>query len=1309
MRKAILLLTVLMVAFASSSAEFVAGVLSAGYGPASNRSKLFVFEPDESTKYGTFADCLALAQKEHVPLFILLTSNDSNSSAFIEAVNSDYRNFIGNLRPLLPAIFGLCSNGSPKSAAQFAADCGASGAYPQYACYWLHEDGSVHKAGGSCSGTGLSFTSKARAFIRNNQPKPYEPPKGNCGFVCGDTALTRLEALPETASVSVPLVRTNNLTNVETNWMVTTYPIGGVTVTNELAWAADGLTATNLDIAVAMTGQWTNDGQVAVSLFNAKWEKFADRTIACVSGPTNGTFFSPCRVAEKGTADELAWGEWTLDYAAATGKVAAAVSERVAPFTLKVTGSPVWDDRAIAFAESVFASAIFKDLCSGHYLTNDLKTVYLAPVLCDRADPATGASLTSHRIAANGRSGTPYLSRNGLLADESSPVGDEFSVEVLRPDGSSVGRLVPQRTAAGEYDCDENTYRIIELILSSVDENESSNNDPVTTAMTLAVGESSPTNEVSICDSEDVFILTGLEAGKAMSFGLADVSSALAPETLEKFAKPNVRIKVATDAEKTAWRELPPALDGVWIFSDEDLASGVAAVVGAWQDAEIATVGTYAAGDGSFVSYVLKAEVAQENKGTFYLPVTNAEYQVEAETNDLPIRIVRTGYTGAAEVRLELDDELTTAPVQSYEMVTQTVTWAENEWGEKTNAFVRIISNGDWDEGGDIVIKVTSGTEAVDLVGTNRFHLTVYQKDDPTAPAGKLAFVEPSPAEKLYVAAGSVLTAKVARIGGKRGELDARVTAAKGTLETNLLHWAKFKTAAQDVVWTLPDQIPAQGRLDVNLTLTGLNGAQTASMSNRISVCVLSADALRPAGDVRSSFVQYCAYSNAVKFIGEVPVGAIVTPSRISGSIPPGVKVTWNKATQELAFVGSSSSVGVYEATYWLQVRAGSTITYSYPVKIRIEVLLLASKDGKSGVNPTFASARTWTSLPLVDIEERTCEGLADMTVSAIGRLSARCRLANGKVLSFSSTGLTDCNPAGGLATVKAVRSGYEFFAQFYPDGRISLTLTPPEGGIGYSYWSDGAAKPLGKSLDASPWQGSYTLALQPPAEESDLDPKTLCTGWPVLQVRFSSASQLRTGTATYAGYLPNGKTVSGSATFAPGTNGTTVVTLPVFFTSATDTLSVPVGIAAAADPEHAEAVVGPMVMTYGSEPLEIGSYWAHTEANLPDVSYANAYLPIGSRYVNEGWDLSEVLPSTVKSYQFNKTTGLLSGTLKAPHPVTGRDATMSWRGVLLPGCDPCLAGSYWTAGVTNALNVKTGREVRRSVVFGGAVVGENN
>ena len=1099
-------------------------------------------------------------------------------------------------------------------------------------------------------------------------------------------------------------------------------------VTNDMTYTAYTNAAASLDAATAAYDAATN------TLYYAN-ETNGTATAAYVDA-TNRLAEATAVSGEKAT--EL--GNANTAYENAESRLADAIDGfNVAngKYFLVVHGGIVWDDSLIALDDSVFSSVNFNEWCN----SNLVGLVYL-----DMPEPGTGASLFSYNLAVNGNSGAGFISTKGLSSAECAALAGQaaadaaalglaagtqdaspYQVALVRADGSVCGYLRPQYNADGTCDLAENMARLGELLAQSADVAEAGN-DTVAGAMNfpaVAFGEVSPTNALSVNDTCDVLVATNIPSDTAVTFTVNGVGEA---------ANAQIRVLQLAGSE-----EISPRVPGIWVFDEEQTGAGLAIEVSAYTD-ETAVSAKY--GGKSRFSYTVTSVEAAENPGKVGFSIL-ADTVKEGEwervkpgettgtSTNYQIRVARTeGITGPVTAKISLDmDEAELGAVRGRFKWDEwqdgkSLSWDDLEVGEKAVS-VTLFNDGDCYDASNIVFKV----EIVNgdaQVSTARFTLT-YVEEDP-ATRGSLEIYELSLAKagdgKMYVRAGETVGVVVNRSGGSNGNAVGTVVGKIGgkAFETNVYEWAAMSSGFLTNVFTMPLLTAPKTEATFALASTVGKGIDTAK------VVVFASDAPEFATNaVTWSGIQYTVTeTNLVSLFGVDANMTVKSLYKCHGSVPAGLKV--DLVDGKLLVTGTPTTSTSSTATFWVVLTRDGGTLYSMPLTVTFESVALAD------VNPVFNSACSWTGLPLLAdvggsaVATQRLVGLLDLTVAKNGKTSARYRKVGGKTVSLAASGLAGVDTGGAvklgaLKKVKAagVTTEYALSATLGADGSLEASVTESELDGDDVVVSQQVAATLVQA-ESSPWSkdnsaerfgGDYAVAF-PLADPDNIHSNTLCTGATSMRLKFSSASAWRRGIVTFAGWLPNGKSVSGSACLVPTVADAASASLPLFASSSSDTFSAMVDIGGAA------------AATEGVTP-----YWRHDESKREDLSYENDCRVVGSAYASENWATRWVADYGVNALTFavsgdgksfvdsgarlkpngssvavsakgdialgftlNRTSGIAAGTFKADTG-TGRPSTLNWRGVVLPGKTPFLDGAYWYNWSSGKRTVRRGGAVR--------------
>lgn len=745
---------------------------------------------------------------------------------------------------------------------------------------------------------------------------------------------------------------------------------------------------------------------------------------------------------------------------------------------------------------------------------------------------------------------------------------------------------------------------------------------------------------------------------------------------------------------------------------------------------------------------------------------TEAARTVKENVGEVRIVVRRAnGSSGAITVQPYVDEDATTLVdsdgAKRYAGDFSALAWAEGETGDKT-VTVRIVDDQRFDGTGVLVLKLRK-TDGEAAVSETAYELTVNDNDKQSA--GKAAFVAAEPyyakAKTVYVKVGTTAKVKVGRVTASDGPVTVRVNARPSTVDLGgdveddgTIAWGNHKTDVKSVT--------VDGLAVGTTTLTLANatgGLKTLSSSNTVKIVVVESDAPEfAASTAQATTTRYVAFSNAYPVVS-VPDGTTkLTFTKLSGTLPAGLKAAWDPVANALVIQGvPTAKAGVYTPVY--QVKADKTAGLTLALTITVVDLTKPGADGAAAPNPALAKTRTFSSVPLFRIggADRMA-GVARVTIPANGRVSAKLTMADG-VASFSSRnwlGVEDDGTVWAVLTSRNSEYEYVLTVGAHPNGLVTIFAEAYDwvftGRVDGRMWS--------KSESAADWKGQYTVALRHARVEEETVEGDAPRGHGYLTLKMTSSSAVNTGKMTWAGVLPNGTAVSGSAVLERDWVGEDCwAYLPVFARSSRDVLSAYLKIAeGAADKvasaESCQAVFG-----------DCETYWMHEDAatdyevvfdvygggygttykldeyyteNYPDTKSELAFDVdgLGGRLFVGTPVPDEVYPATVEIKEkglalakgalngarlsFNRSTGIVSGTFKLPYvTASGKSATTTatYKGVMLigwgPGCGcedtpelggdvklPFVSGAFWVSD--KAENLSTGRLM--TVKRGGAM-----
>ena len=159
---------------------------------------------------------------------------------------------------------------------------------------------------------GTAIAAQIKRFDNDYDKHLHKPPAANAAFAVEDGWL---EATPETEQVYVPFSRANDITRVETNRLVATFP-DNTAVTNDVAWTENSTTSTNVEVAVKMPVEmpkkWVEKKErIRLELLSTNGVSVATNFITCVAATES--FLLPSLDTNRLESAEMnPWGVWTL-------------------------------------------------------------------------------------------------------------------------------------------------------------------------------------------------------------------------------------------------------------------------------------------------------------------------------------------------------------------------------------------------------------------------------------------------------------------------------------------------------------------------------------------------------------------------------------------------------------------------------------------------------------------------------------------------------------------------------------------------------------------------------------------------------------------------------------------------------------------------------------------------------------------------------------------------------------------------------------------------------------------------------------
>lgn len=1316
-----------------------------------------------------FKDALALAKDEHVPLVTIWSNEDCHyCDDFAEDLNANAKvvsSWLATNRAVCVYFKDKSGDYPPtkghKPAACYDAydfvytTCGSRPVWPLVGFYYEKRDGTVVTwKHGNVSG-------KSFSWLRRNYGKWCEEngigDDSEVFFAVGTTPADRLEAVPGvTTNVMVPIRRDVSVKN-ETFTLRAEFP-DGTTVDQPVDFAAGSLVPKE-DPVVRLTDGTHATGEVVTLKLLRNGSSVAENAITFVDEPENNPK-NPLWFGERDIGD-LAAGEWTMDRDLVLAKAQATGGS-----ALTLIGGSLWCPDCVNVDAYLVDLPVFRNWAttSGIYCAaidvtafpKNGKTCLLSyepTTVSDRYVNATvppqervqsGAGYLSRKmVPQTGNDGVNALAvtaRNLNLATNSVENGGLCRPECLDPAntdtyswktgvpcfilqndaGAIKGRLYQFSNVSPTDDSAAAAYvqRLEELRQLADDPTEELNkhwSTATTSDCELEADGGAAASTISAIDTSDFWRLAGL--GNWMNVTFTVKGETGATDEL------NARLVLWRKEGETAERVSATAgnLATGFTLADREIES----VAGVEYFIQLETLADSAAfaleheGD-STVRYELTATAVADSGTVVFTKsadrVTEADAKKAGGTRRVWAPLARTGgASGETNVTVAIDRDLTTAFPDRYEIVNDTVTWADGEMGVKSVA-IDVFDDANAD-----------GTQWLVLtVGDSSYTLTIVDNDK--ANVGKLSFsdAEPAPVKKGTVIAeeGSLVTLEVERINGASGDVGCEVKTTAGVFESAAeLFWRSREAGAKPVKLRLPMLADCRAGKTV-VSFASLDGITADSSTKSMTVQMVATNAPRFETDgVLLDLVRYCAVSRRIALIN-LAEGVTAKVAKLSGSVPSGVTV--KLVDDVLQIDGTPTAAGAFEAVYQVSQTLNRKTTLGLTVRLAFTVTDVSKLDPSApGANQSVAKSRTFGDQTVVDAKARRLTGiLSNLTIPPTGKCSAKYKCSVGTV-SLSAKGWSSHDPKTGelSAMLTVANKGYVLYVRARADGTVLYTLEDPEfEGVAL----DGQVALVWSADDpATEWLGYYVAAVDAPIAEA-CSGIVRAAGNPYLTMKMQTATLAKKGSMSYAGVLPDGQAFSGSGTLVR--EGLDMVILPVYYRTTKEFLTLAPQIKAGAPIKAVES--GESILTW----------WTHAET-VTNGSFEVCYARIAGSHYDATADLTETLSPTAKGHDltaadaidpipvtftsktltldktsakdasarltFTKSTGILSGSFKTVNSA-GKAVTANFKGVALldwgDGCPSCgeltwASGAFWYAdtlsyeqgGRTKSLSVKCG------------------
>jgi hypothetical protein len=1251
-----------------------------------------------------------------------------------------------------------------------------SSTYPWLGFYWKKASGElVTHAESFTDKTGQQFIDAMNVWLAgyDNNGVLYTTVGGK--FACGNIPTARLEAEPTTTTVEVPLVRVKGFSTPGTNYLVATYPDSTV-ATNQVPFAPGD--TNQYTLVTGVNTHYAVDQKVNLLLLDNQHNPVDTNAITYVAAVPNGAlnpFFDKTPAV----------GEWTMDLAKATNATAQTVGEAYTLVMFSGGYWCPWciGMEETIFAKSEFQTFAQNNNIRLVMLDNPRRDATPPTFLRHDVDWTRTKFSGSSYLSRNGitaAQGAAKLIANsnqqynaGWLLPDTTRIGYP-TVLLLRKDGTNPVTNVKSYP----YDLAPAMLRLNEALTLVSDVNEENNGHRTLTHQEIAKNGSA-TAQVSASDKNDVYRLTGVGAGMRQVIQISGPQAATVTLTIQNAAgatvagpvsgnlltgfavtnalpATNTFVVVNASGTEFAGTSASSTIRNYTLASSIILSATEAAhslmVTAADQipvDIQLGMVyrfaGTYQCNPADFEDMgnnLWRAKKTGLSTLTFVGVVGEASFtwqlwipgvigfnvtatNITETVGTFTFTVERTnGSSGEVDALVSLGAG-TTAEAYRHAFPAGGINlhWADGQVGTTSVTF-SVVNDIVFD--GNQILQLALSIVGLEpkaglAVSKELMNISIIENDTPVV--GQLQFV-PAPGQyfaktmTIVAVEGSTIPLAIERINGASTDISAAITTTAGTLSGNTLTWLnKNPNVLKQVNLTVPAMTVAK-----TITVTFVPTGTTAVYGkNKLTIQVVGA---KPAFATTTAAFSLTTRVAVLETIGVETIGAgSITFSKLSGSLPYGVSVSYDSVQKKMVVKGTPTSAGQYSAVYQANEMVGFTTVHGGTIRLDLQVRNIAT------VNPAaVAKSYSFANYAVVDPATNKVTGLFNLTIGTTGRLTAKYVYAVGYGISFSASSWSSIEPDGTLTAVMQA-SGYVVTVQLDTLGNVAALLT--EVATDTDLLVDLVPAPWSVATPATLYQGYYTVALSSNTENDgavalgNKDYMPLGHSYMTLSM---SAYGVTSGTMTYAGKLANGVAFSGSAVLLPysGAQPSAVVheyaQLGFFKKTGKEIIAGQLAIQANAKNTYKDY---PRVI-YGGDKAEIADvWWTHTEL-VPELSYSWKYGVYGGYYssaddlaafyeeygttygdspmvLSFGCDLlsaslqygaltlypeaypltitansisltTPVADGTATSYSFTKATGLFSGTFRLNF-ASRAGVSGKYAGVLLPAWTDCGCG----------------------------------
>ena len=542
------------------------------------------------------------------------------------------------------------------------------------------------------------------------------------------------------------------------------------------------------------------------------------------------------------------------------------------------------------------------------------------------------------------------------------------------------------------------------------------------------------------------------------------------------------------------------------------------------------------------------------------------------------------GVSGSARIKVSVVGELTTLDSAAFVLKTPEITLEEGN--ASTNVAIYVYDSPQFTYNQTIALKLELDNKdempGCDIAADGAQHVLLVIEMDTKAP-GRAMFSRTEPgyakAKTVYLREGDVCALYAARIEDAQGQQHVTIKSSMADVRFDTDDWRDFgfatreEAAAQkaalgflttpvDFYWSdyeinekpiYVSGVKAGKTAKITMTAYNKKGTKSkdqfkvVSASNAVSIVGIAADAPYFTSGVQPTekAYRYVAYAKSYPVIGTT--GGAVTFTKVSGSLPSGLKVSWDEASKCLVVSGIPTVAAKYgkdfTAVYQVVEKRngkkvpGLTTQLSYTV---VDPVYADKKEGSpKAINPACVKSRMISDIMVFNSDATTgwLAGTLKLTLPPTGKASGKFTCALGTV-SLSGKNWSVLQEDGTLRCALAGTGKFKGFSVDVwarKDGTVDVGLTDGEEG---DYVTTSVPPVLWSATHtAEDCKGYYTVSLPvrtafggglditgPGAEHAS-------RGSAYLALTMTSASQFKSGTMKWAGVLPNGTAVSGSST----------------------------------------------------------------------------------------------------------------------------------------------------------------------------------